>query len=287
MAITNKGTKWEMKNSWFFIFLIFLPINFICYLIMNGRQPKRQYIVKAFLCIFTVLILFFSVSLSSDIVSALRKDYPDNKPQASDYLGYGYTDIENYEDTDEYKAYQKALDVYEDSEEYKEIENYNIDMRNTVNAITMVIIPNTVLVFLTLMSIICFFIDRPKYLRELCENENRSKVETLLTTNNSSKKSQSYYHEQFHNESLKSIDINGISEEDLATVPLLNIIDVKNIIHYRNENGGFSSEDEFFNCFNAKPHVIAKLSGLIIINSKSNSSANHQADNSGNRRFDI
>lgn len=297
MAITNNGTKWEIKNSWFFSFLLFLPLNCICFFIMNGRVPKRQYIVKAFLCIFSIIILLFSVFLSNTIKSGLLKEYPDNRPQIYDYLGYGYTSIENYEDTDEYKAYLKAKDDYESSEEYKEVFRYNSNVRNTVNAVTGIIIPVSVLLFLLLMSITCFFIDRPKYLRELSDAKNKNKVISALKENNNNSRihtgtifnSQNNSEDTLANNSkpVQMLDINNMSEEDFLNVQLLNIVDVKNIINYRNKNGEFTSLEQFFISFNAKPHVIAKLSDLVEIGGQKNSFETTSSGNKGSRKFDI
>lgn len=297
MAITNSGTKWEIKNSWFFAFLLLLPLNCICFFIMNGRLPKKQYIIKAFLCIFSIVILLFSVSLSDAIQHALIKDYPDSRPEITDYLGYGYSSIENYEDTDEYKEYLKARNDYENSDEYKEIFRYNSNIRYTVDSLTTVTIPVSVFIFLLLMSLTCFFIDRPKYLKELSEGQNKSKVISALKENNNHSKTQSEAvidsRENSENSYVTSpqptqiLDVNNMSEDDFSTVQLLNIIDVKKIINYRDKNGGFTSVEQFFNSFNAKPHVIAKLSDLVVINSQKAYFESVSPNKKGHRRFDI
>ena len=62
----------------------------------------------------------------------------------------------------------------------------------------------------------------------------------------------------------KTIDINICNEEDLASLPGITLITAKKSISYRNEKGGFSSVDEFFELLALKPHFIVQLRELVI-----------------------
>lgn len=61
------------------------------------------------------------------------------------------------------------------------------------------------------------------------------------------------------------IDVNNASEEEIATLPGVTIIDSKKAVAYREKNGGFRNIDEFYGCINAKPHIIANIMNSVYV----------------------
>ena len=79
------------------------------------------------------------------------------------------------------------------------------------------------------------------------------------------------------------LDINTATEDQLAALPGLTIIDAKKAIAYRDAHGGFADLDAFFAEINAKPHIIVRLQDQLTV------SAVRQDDaaQSGKRQLDI
>lgn len=61
------------------------------------------------------------------------------------------------------------------------------------------------------------------------------------------------------------LNINTCSEEELAALPGLNIIDVKKTISLREQNGDFGSIEEFITALHIKPHIAAPLYDYITV----------------------
>jgi len=82
------------------------------------------------------------------------------------------------------------------------------------------------------------------------------------------------------------------------TLTGMKTIDAKKIIDYRNSHGAFKNTDEFFGSFEAKPHMIVKMTREITVERKENPEGAYAAQtqtetvsNSGahetKRRFDL
>lgn len=59
------------------------------------------------------------------------------------------------------------------------------------------------------------------------------------------------------------LNINMATEEQIGSLPGLTIIDAKKAIAYRDKNGTFASAEEFLSVIGAKPHIVARISGMI------------------------
>ena len=235
---------------------------------MYGRITNKKYLVKGFMCLFAIIAVFFLWFRQYDIIFSMTKSYPEG-PYVSDYLGSNYYDIPNYEETDEYKEYEKDLEVFYNTPEYKEVQEYNDHIRNIVY--TTVTIVNSAGFFLVfILAITGFFIDRPQYLRELSNQQRRNNLSDIYRNNrrasapvpqpytsgqrdynepgreeNVSNENESKENENKENAREEQFDVNQLTEEEFGKISLLDVIDIKKIIDYRNQNGSFSSKDEF------------------------------------------
>ncbi len=62
-----------------------------------------------------------------------------------------------------------------------------------------------------------------------------------------------------------SLNVNICSEEELAALPGLNIIDAKKAISLREQNGDFASIEDFITALHIKPHIAAPLYDYITV----------------------
>ena len=63
----------------------------------------------------------------------------------------------------------------------------------------------------------------------------------------------------------KKIDINNATDEEIATLPGVNIILAKKAIEYRNKNGYFRTLEQFMKIVNVKPNFASKIKTMIYL----------------------
>ncbi|MBR1530888.1 MAG: helix-hairpin-helix domain-containing protein, partial [Eubacterium sp.] len=61
------------------------------------------------------------------------------------------------------------------------------------------------------------------------------------------------------------IDLNSATEDEIAALPGLTIVDAKRAISYRDEHNGFANTDDFFNAISAKPHIMVKIEPMVTV----------------------
>lgn len=328
MAKSKVGSAgWRFTNSLFFV-LSFVPIlQWIPYFIMNGKLPKKKWLLMGFSNILILVMLLSGTIINGVIYDRNRVSYPKS-PSLEDYMREDYLDYSysEYEKFPEYKEYEKAVEEYHATDEYiaaKENNDQNSRRKRNVSLTLSLIFVMTYFVYL----IIIFFVERYRYLRELSEYENRRGVYGALkassnaykdadkaqsnkdTSNNKSEKNnvgnnkgrsdrnvngvadtmqESIAHTADKEAMGNRINVNIATEEELQSLPTISIIDAKKIIEYRNKNGHFSDLDDFFAAFNAKPHMIVKIQDQVYIEEPDNGHAGKSASASKNaRRFDI
>lgn len=328
MAKSKVGSAgWRFTNSLFFV-LSFVPIlQWIPYFIMNGKLPKKKWLLMGFSNILILVMLLSGSIINGIVYDRNRVSYPKS-PSLEDYMREDYLDYSysEYEKFPEYKEYEKAVEEYHATDEYiaaKENNDQNSRRKRNVSLTLSLIFVMTYFVYL----IIIFFVERYRYLRELSEYENRRGVYGALkassnaykdadkaqsnkdTSNNKSEKNnvgnnkgrsdrnvngaadtmqESIAHTADKEAMGNRINVNTATEEELQSLPTISIIDAKKIIEYRNKNGHFSDLDDFFAAFNAKPHMIVKIQDQVYIEEPDNGHAGKSASVSKNaRRFDI
>ncbi|MBR1862875.1 MAG: helix-hairpin-helix domain-containing protein [Ruminococcus sp.] len=84
------------------------------------------------------------------------------------------------------------------------------------------------------------------------------------------------------------LNINTASEEELAALPGLNIIDAKKAGEYRNYHGDFNSVEQFISLLNLKPHIAAPLFDILYCTPSAPGQApGAAAPNPGRRKIDL
>lgn len=266
MALTNKGSKWENKNSLFLIFAFFPFLDCIPFFHMNARVENKKWkrmgwasvILNVLFLILLIICMIVTVQISYNDSYGLN-DYRATAPKIEDYLGADYYEKygSDYDQQPGYLEYEKDYQVWADSDEIKEASR-RVDQVDMFLSYLF-----TGLQFLWLIIILFFliaaFIERPKYLRKLAQKGVSSDVIDRISSLN--KKSFTNIENERktseQNDQLTAIDINSATEEELTKLKGITIIDAKKAIAYREEHGGFSNIDEFFSCINSKPHIIA------------------------------
>ncbi|MBQ9516856.1 MAG: helix-hairpin-helix domain-containing protein [Eubacterium sp.] len=83
-----------------------------------------------------------------------------------------------------------------------------------------------------------------------------------------------------------ALDINSATEDEIAALPGLTIIDARRAVAYRNENGGFANTDAFFEAISAKPHIMVKIQPMITASAPQPKPTN-EPSGSGRRMIDL
>ncbi len=218
MAITNRDTKWELKNSWF-LFLAGIPfVNVIVLFTMSSRTAKAKW--KRIGWVVLALTLVFM--LASFFAGEIKYAYPDNliedapgRPQIEDYLGVNYYDkykgrpypykdeetgivYEKYQDTPEYDQFENDDYEWKNTPEQKKIELerdiWNENWRSAQTGLEFVVFVVNAVVFFIVVA------DRGNYLRLLAANENKQQVAGAMATGFANASSGSRIPEQYRNQ---------------------------------------------------------------------------------------
>lgn len=286
------------SQTYFFI-LAFIPyLQWIACFIMNGHVRRKRYLMMGFVNIMLILVLFFVPTFVDSYVIENRVNYP-KAPSESAYWGKTYDDFRKDGEIDwdaynkanlewrrssDYDEYSKALEKYYDSEEYKTAASINERLHTVRNTVDFIVSAFSVILYIIYMVLI-FFVERYRYLDALNNRGNSDASEVINILNNEQRKIRntsktkvtSNVNEDIithHNKEVANVspdrvegilNVNSATEADIEALPLINIVDAKKIISYREAHGEFKNMDEFFASFNAKPHVIVKLQNLVTI----------------------
>lgn len=300
MSITNKGSKWEMKNSLIFIWSLFPVLSCITFLSMNSRVKNKKWSILGWVSIILNIILILSFVIPMFLNNPNERPYyadVEKAPEVIDFMtdeqkkiyynDYSYEFSSDFKITDEYVEYQNAYDNWAKKE--KEWENQpnitaQINKYENFNSNKYIV---TIASLLAIFVIYVIFLiialtDRAKYLKLLEQSENKTNITNKINsfTKNVSEKTKT------QSNNIKQIDINSVSEDELSTLQGLTIVDAKKAIAYRDEHNGFNNVDEFFNCINAKPHIIVALEKQLTVGEYKAVKVT-KADNSGKRMLDL
>lgn len=300
MAQKQSDYLWQCKKSVIFIFSFIPFVQWIPFFAMNGRIPKKRWILMGFANIAAIFAAVILLLLGDTYGYNHDPDYPENEPQEEDYFeSSDYWEDDDYTDTPEYKQYEQDLYKWYESEEYK---NYEIEKDNAWRrGETFSYIGRAVNILnWILFMILGFFVERYKYLRALKLENDRNNVYERIADVAAPEKPQNVDDsaadatKDDDNSAVENtkINVNNATEAELLTLPGIKTIDVKKIIEYRTVHGGFKSEDDFFEAFGAKPHIIVKLQKVIDFdNAATETAVNDKAHNMKTtdtvRRFDL
>lgn len=299
MALTNKGVRWENKNSLFLIFSFIPMLNFVPFFHMNSRTENKKYkrigwIVVVLNAIFILLIIaamIFTIQVFSFDRTGLR-DFESSSPKIEDFLGYNYFEkYPNYMDMPEYDEYLKAKDEWSNRTDIIEASRHaeSVEMATIYSFVGLVFL---YFIFYIIMIILAFNY-RPNYLRNLSKVYSTSDAFKRLSNIKSNvvyKGITTLNEANINNNNIdnkkKIIDVNNCTEWEFSNLVGVTIIDAKKAIAYREKHGGFSTADEFFTVINAKPHIITTLESQITIGDYKTEISNKQ-ENSSKRQLDL
>lgn len=174
MAVTNKGSKWELKNSLYVIFALFPVINCAAFFHMQGRVKNKKWNIMGWVVLALNIVLLTCLFLSQIVSNPYIHDYT-KMPSVEDYCGKYYYNDPDYSDSDEYALYEEAYDEWQALPEVREIE----EKRNTFyrnREIVMGVLTSATVLFNLVILIDVAFVEKPKYLRALANQSNRDAV---------------------------------------------------------------------------------------------------------------
>lgn len=306
MAITNKGSKWERKNSLYLLFGFIPVLNCLAFFHMSSRVKNKKWSILGWVVLIlniAMLLITFLVTSATNPNSMPSYSSIQQTPKIVDYLNAEQKKL-YYEDsayafstefmlTEEYANYDKAYNQYlKDVEEWKkqpeiaeQIEAYE-RFRGFQYGVRQFI--PLILLMLDFICLIILITDRPKYLKLLEQSENKNSITNRINsvTKNIVQNTNDNKKVEVQSNNSKQIDINSASEDELSSLQGLTIVDAKKAISYRDEHNGFNNMDEFFNCINAKPHIIVAIEKQLIVG-EYKAVKPSKTDNSGKRMLDL
>ena len=304
MSSTKSESKWRMKHSLIFI-LSFIPVlNCVPFFKMYADTKNKRWNIIAIVLLFVEVIL---LSISALLPALEGPEYPnydsvENLIDVKDYMNseqrlkyardYSYDLSEEWKSSNEYYNYIKANDERRKREqEWKkqpeiadQIQRYDT-FRGNIDAITGGM--KATIGFICVFAVCFAFIERSNYLKILKQRENSDTItQRMQFVNQNVAPPTSKPISRPIPQTTTNIDINNASEEEIASLQGLTILDAKKAITYREEHNGFKTVDEFFECINAKPHIVVALQEKIFI-SDNTSSKSQSSDSVGKRTIDI
>lgn len=311
MALTNKGSKWERKNSLYIIFSFIPVLNSIPFFHMHSRIKNKKWALIGWFSIIIQILIIIALSIIpniqysnaperpyySDVTggSPSVEDFMSQEQKAEYYEDSSYINSTEFKLSEEYEKYQQAYDQYlVDQHEWEqrpeiaaqilEYENYGATWRGVLIAFRIAFF------IIYLFLIIISFTERPRYLKLLAQSENKNSITDRIKSVKDNKdnidKNQNVKPANAQADSAAKTDINSADEDALSALKGITIIDAKKAIAYREEHGGFSNTDEFFACINAKPHIIAAIEGQLTVGDYKTEKTN-QPESNGKRRLDL
>lgn len=306
MALTNKGSKWERKNSLIFVWSLFPFLSCITFFGMNNRVKNKKWSLLGWVSIILNMILILSLIIPMFLNNPNERPYyadVEKAPEVIDFMtdeqkkiyynDYSYEFSSDFKITDEYVKYEKAYDEWIDKE--KEWEKQpeiaaQIDKYETFNSNKEVVMISSyaALFVIYIVFLILSLTERAKYLKLLEQSENKSSITSRINsvTKNMIESTENIRRTEIQSDIIKQFDINSASEDELSSLRGLTIVDAKKAISYRDEHNGFNNIDEFFNCINAKPHIIVALEKQLTVGEYKTVKSS-KTDSSGKRMLDL
>lgn len=308
----------SFANNFFFVFAFIPYMQWVPCFIMNGHVRTKRYILMGFVNIVLLIALIFIPMFSESYAYNNMITYP-KAPAESEYWGKSYDDFKvdgkidwdaydkeklEWSKSPEYKKYEKALEEYYASEEYKFAAENNQRLHTFENTVSFISISTGFVLYFVYMVLI-FFVERYRYLEALDRKNHDNDVaevkkilnkEAKKKTNTTSKKETNTNEDIITHQNKEIADVspdsvsgllnvNSATEAEIEALPLINIVDAKKIIAYRELHGEFRDIDEFFASFNAKPHVIVKLQNNVTV--EKTIIKPKPSDNVAKKRFDL
>lgn len=305
MALTNKGAAWERKNSLYLIFSFIPVLNCLPFFHMHSRIKNKKWALLGWFSliiqILLIVVLFVTPFINaverpyySDVAGYIPsvEDFMNQEQKAKYYEDSSYSYSTEFMLSEEYEKYQEATEQYQVDEnkweQQPEIAEQISEYENSVSirgGITVAL--PIALILIHLILIIISFTERPRYLKLLAQSENKDSItDRIKSVKDNIDKNQNVMPANAQADSAAKTDINSADEDALSALKGITIIDAKKAIAYREEHGGFSTTDEFFNCINAKPHIIAAIEGQLTVGDYKTEKTN-QPESNGKRQLDL
>lgn len=196
MAVTNRGTKWEIKNTINFISLLFpvvdaMPFFQISRRVDDEKLRKRWVKMGTIIIIIGAILSVLFVLSGQNVFGGMMPSTPEytvtglERPDEKDYLGYDYEeryDGDEYRNTKEYSQFEKDLGKYMHSKEFTTVQH------NKDNFIAKMLVIEVLLITSYFLWVVLVFVigmnERTRYLRWLANKANMADAAAELQNKN-------------------------------------------------------------------------------------------------------
>lgn len=282
------------------IFFSFVPfLNTFTLLHFGGRIREKKFTRNGWIILFVniVLMIIFILTFSLEYVRVAEIPY-DKEPNVYDYVDrkeYDAADYSERKNIEGYYEYQEAYDKWKNSEEYlaayRTNNNFHAAVRGLRIGVVIASLVVNMIVFFYMISRKQYYFDRlnaPSYAERTTAYERIKDVVSapdVLSVQAPSNDLSEKNVQEAPAQQINIVDVNTASEEEIAALPGLTIIDAKRAVDYRRENGPFRTPDEFFEAIRVKPHIMVKIQDRVIASAQSSSGSD--ADGKGGRVIDL
>ena len=327
MAITTKGKSWEARNSWYILLGLIPFFNAVAFFHMSGRVPNKKWKTMGWVVLFVNLLLIIVMITGIVLEGQVYNWYPTPEKTYSDvykadyfgddYYNYSSEELLTHPYYDDYiqakQEYEEAENNYKNSVEYKTAINARERARGMLDAIAL-----ASLAFFIIFNIVILFsliAQRAEFLRALAQQENQgqlaarfagtpvaqSRTPSAANIPPQAPPVQQPYAQTYAQPMAQpaaqpvaqptanpnALNLNAATEEQIAALPGLTIIDAKKAVEYRDANGGFRTVDEFYNAISIKPHIMARIEGTVFAGQQAAPASHDAKNNSGRRMIDF
>ncbi|MBI6874763.1 ComEA family DNA-binding protein [Clostridium aciditolerans] len=266
MAVTSKGSKWEISESCYIIAAFIPMMNWMAILYVGLTTNVKRWIYwgvfYATPLILSICLLYFSGGHPGDfeaferycnllqimaIIQAfwIRKEYLIRLEAIREGKILTKDEVKAILEKNKSINSDKKVSAVKDSQENTK--------ESMINEFTNAIEQSESL--LTKDKEIPKTKDNPRNTKEIKINQVnnfKEKRDNILTKG--------------RKEAINIIDINTASESELASLPGIGLILAKKAINHRETKGYFNSVDEFSKILSLKPHILERIKPLVIVN---------------------
>lgn len=282
------------------IIFSFVPfLNTFTLLHFGGRIRDKKFTRNGWIILFVniILVVVFILTFTLEYVDIAQLPY-NTEPNVYDYVDRKEYDSALYSERkniEGYYEYEAAYDKWKNSEEYTSAYRANRNFRSAIRGLRIGSVVASaivnVIIFFYVISRKQYYFDRLNVPFAAERSTAYERIKDIVSAPDVSppgtptREPAEMTSGESSEKPIKTVDVNTASEDEIAALPGLTIVDGKRAVKYREENGPFRSGDDFFDKINAKPHIRVKIQDNVTASVSSSSGSD--SDGKGSRAIDL